>query len=79
MLQLLTLMVSFKRYRDFFKSGEYTYRVQTDSNSAFKNLTRRRDSFQKLTTFSQGTMYYMLQLLTEMVFFGEIHLFLQLN
>jgi hypothetical protein len=37
----------------FFKSDEYTYWEQKP-NSTFKNVSCRKDFFQKLTKFSQG-------------------------
>jgi uncharacterized HAD superfamily protein len=54
MLQLLTLVVSLERYMGFIKSDEYTNWEETDPNSSFKNISCRKDSFQKLTKFSQG-------------------------
>jgi hypothetical protein len=50
---ILTL-VSFERYMGLFKSDKYTYWEQTDPNPTFKKLSCRKDSFQKLTKFSQG-------------------------
>jgi hypothetical protein len=70
-------MVSVERYMAFFKSDEYTYWEQTDPNSTFENLSCRKDSFQKLTIFSQGNNVLYATTSNRDSFLGEIHVFLQ--
>jgi hypothetical protein len=68
-------MVSVERYMTFFKSDEYTYWEQTDLNSTFENLSCRKDSFQKLTIFSQGNNVLYAATSNRNSFLGEIHVF----
>jgi hypothetical protein len=73
-------MVSVERYMAFFKSDEYTYWEQTDPNSTFENLSCRKDSFQKLTIFSQGNNVLYAATSNRDSFLGEIHVSsMQLN
>jgi hypothetical protein len=60
----------------FFNSAEQDYLEQNEPFFTLKTMISRKYSFQTLTQFYTETMCWMLQILTSMLFIGEIHVFL---
>jgi hypothetical protein len=63
----------------FFTSAEYTLREQTESISTFYHPWSRKYSLKKLTEYYRETMLYKLMVLRQMIFFQEIHVYLQVS
>jgi hypothetical protein len=63
----------------FFICAEYTYLEQTEPISTLKFRIAESTPFKKYLSSHRETMSYMLQLITEMTFFGKIHAFFFFN
>jgi hypothetical protein len=66
----IDIFLHLKRSGVFQKKWAFLYHENSDLQEIF---------FSKTNSFSQGTIFQMLQILTMMVFFGEIHGFLWLS
>jgi hypothetical protein len=77
-LLLLTQMFFLWEIHEFRQLAELAYIEQREPTSTLKTLIGRMYSFLKLTHFSQGNNVVDTCVLTQMVLFGEIHVFLQL-
>jgi hypothetical protein len=71
--------LSLERYMYFFNAVERPFWRQQSLCPPWNTYVSERFHFQKLTQFSQETMCYMLLWLKQMVFFQEMHVFLQLT
>jgi hypothetical protein len=63
----------------FIISAEQVYLEENEHLSTLKTMTWRKSYFQKLTQFSKEKNVLDAPALTHMVFFQEIHVFLQLS
>jgi hypothetical protein len=75
MLMILTQISFLERYMCFQNSAVYAYMEQSETLSTLKNQSSGVYSVPKLIKFLQGNNWLVLFLLTQMVFFGEIHMF----
>jgi hypothetical protein len=72
-------LFSFERYMCFFNSAELAYLEQSEPMCTLKPLTCRSIPFKNLLNSHRETMCLMLLLLTQIGFFPELHVYLQLS
>jgi hypothetical protein len=72
-------MVFFKKFICFFNIAKEAYLEINEPFSTLKIVICWKFPFGKVTQFSQEAMCEMLQLLTQMIFFVDIQVFLQLS
>jgi hypothetical protein len=79
MILLLRQLVFFERFIYFFILAEEAYLEQNMPSSSLRTMICKKCSFQQVTQFSWGINVLQLHFLTGNVFFGEVHVFLQLS